>query len=324
MRYFDKYKGELRSFRPIYFINNLLNYHKLKHNKELYKKYNIRKNIFGSISSNDFLSNSAEAPWLDNVNTQARMQKSPQFNEFNEAIREELLKWPERGYLELRNFFKEELIDEINKEVESLLRSNKLVLHYSKKRILFAHRQSRAVDNVFRDQQLLKILQFILGKKIMPFQTIYFLKASEQRAHSDAIHMTTEPKGFLIAVWVALEDVNEDNGPLFYYPGSHKLRYVMSSDFNNGNTSLWLGKNYGNYEDKIEELIAENKLAKQEFHAKKGDVFIWHANILHGGSKVKNKNTTRKSMVSHYFCEDVICYHELTQRPALLDKKLIL
>ena len=31
------------------------------------------------------------------------------------------------------------------------------------------------------------------------------------------------PEGFMCGVWVALEDMDMENGPLVYYPGSHKL-----------------------------------------------------------------------------------------------------
>ena len=34
---------------------------------------------------------------------------------------------------------------------------------------------------------------------------------------------------------------------------------------------------------------------------KKGDLLIWHANLLHGGSKIKNQLLTRWSQVSHYY-----------------------
>ena len=30
-----------------------------------------------------------------------------------------------------------------------------------------------------------------------------------------------------------------------------------------------------------------------------------------------DKERTRKSMVFHYYAKDVICYHEITQRPTL-------
>ena len=52
--------------------------------------------------------------------------------------------------------------------------------------------------------------------------------------------------------------------------------------------------------------------------AKKGDVLVWHANLLHGGMPVVHPALTRKSMVAHYFAEGVICYHEISQRPAVM------
>ena len=54
--------------------------------------------------------------------------------------------------------------------------------------------------------------------------------------------------------------------------------------------------------------------------AKKGDVFIWHANLIHGGSPIKDHSLTRKSMVIHYYAKDVIKYHEITERPSILEE----
>jgi ectoine hydroxylase-related dioxygenase (phytanoyl-CoA dioxygenase family) len=92
----------------------------------------------------------------------------------------------------------------------------------------------------------------------------------------------------------------------------------MNGDFANHGNALFLGdKDYPDYEDRIEQLIAAEKLEKKTFLAKKGDVFIWHANLLHGGNPMNQPELTRKSMVFHYYTKDAICYHELTQRPSL-------
>jgi ectoine hydroxylase len=65
-------------------------------------------------------------------------------------------------------------------------------------------------------------------------------------------------------------------------------------------------------------VIREKNLERKIFIAKKGDVFIWHTNLIHGGMPVKNTALTRKSMVIHNYAKDVIKYHEITERPALL------
>jgi ectoine hydroxylase len=80
-------------------------------------------------------------------------------------------------------------------------------------------------------------------------------------------------------------------------------------------------KEYKDYEDVIEEIIQKNRLGKKVFLAKKGDVFIWHANLIHGGSPIKNHSLTRKSMVIHYYAKDIIKYHEISERPSLMEEQ---
>jgi len=95
----------------------------------------------------------------------------------------------------------------------------------------------------------------------------------------------------------------------------------MSADYNSGNTAWTIGKdNNRRYEDRIAELIREKQLQKQDFIARRGDVLIWHANLLHGGNPIRRKDATRRSLVCHYFAEGAICYHEMSQRPALLPR----
>ena len=80
-------------------------------------------------------------------------------------------------------------------------------------------------------------------------------------------------------------------------------------------------KSYDAYEKMIEQKIEETPIPKKILRAQPGDVLIWHANLFHGGEPHPNKNKTRKSMVFHYFKEGSICYHEITQRPAILKEK---
>jgi len=39
---------------------------------------------------------------------------------------------------------------------------------------------------------------------------------------------------------------------------------------------------------------------------------IWHANLVHGGSPMKNRNLTRKSLVAHHLTQAVIEYFDMT------------
>ena len=73
----------------------------------------------------------------------------------------------------------------------------------------------------------------------------------------------------------------------------------------------------------ITSLVEEHPLQKQIFTAKKGDMLVWHGNLIHGGEPMLHKDLTRKSMVAHYFAEGVICYHEISERPAIFDTELV-
>lgn len=307
----------LKRFKSIHWLYNLLHYRRLLHNKQAFKEYNIHKPLFTSISSKDFPDKKSRA-WLDVGNSKDLAPGHPLFSAFAVQVQKQMISWSDNGFMLLQSFFDDSIVSSVNYEIERIIEKH-LIKPTHDNKLPFTNRISPVIKNVTYTSSLVSILSFLLGKEVIPFQTLNFIKGSNQRAHSDSIHMTTYPLGYLIAVWIALEDTNENNGPLFYYPGSHKLPYLLNNDFNDTSTTLKLGRNdYTDYEDVIEEIIQKNNLQKKVFLAKKGDVFIWHANLIHGGSPIIDHSLTRKSMVIHYYAKDVIKYHEISERPSLM------
>jgi ectoine hydroxylase-related dioxygenase (phytanoyl-CoA dioxygenase family) len=145
----------------------------------------------------------------------------------------------------------------------------------------------------------LAFLEDLYGRKPLPFQTINFRRGSQQAPHSDAIHFHTIPEGFMCGVWVALEDMDMDNGPLIYYPGSHKLPYAKPADF--GVEATW--ENYPNYEAYVADVIEREGLEPAYGTIGKGQAIVWSANLIHGGAPVNDEERTRHSQVTHYFFE---------------------
>ncbi len=316
---FGRYAGWLRSLKVVYVINNILNANHLRHNKKLYPRFGLKKSIYAPIGSQDFKAESEDIPWLDKPNASARLLAHKKFGVLPHDLRAQLFQFVEEGYMILKGFFDEAAVEKLNEEINHFLQSKKVGFNYTRRKIMESYKVSTTANQFFRDERLLELLNFTMGKKVIPFHTINFIEGSEQAAHSDFIHMTTEPKGYLIAAWIALENCDAGNGPLFFYPRSHRLPYVLSADYPSGNTRWTIGAHSNRrYEEKIAELVEEKGLQKKYFMAKKGDVLIWHANLIHGGEAIRTKGATRKSMVAHYFCEGVICYHEISQRPALL------
>lgn len=323
-KFIQRYTGFFRNLRWVHTLYSLLHRKGLAHNEHLYPYYGINKSIYSSISHKDFEGKKAKLPWLDTVINEKDIQNHPAFCQFPEAIEIQLLQWHKNGYLIWEQFLDTETVDAINQDVDNLLEKNEVGFNYTHRKIFNAYRQSYIIRKVIKDKRLLQLLSFILDKKVLPFQTINFLKGSEQHAHSDWIHMSTFPQGYLIAAWFALEDITLEQGAVSYFPGSHLMPYLNNSDYPNS-SNRWMVDGNANqkYETRMQAMIKEHPLEKKIFTAKKGDVLIWHGNLIHGGEPMLHQELTRKSMVAHYFAEGVICYHEISERPAIFDTELV-
>jgi ectoine hydroxylase-related dioxygenase (phytanoyl-CoA dioxygenase family) len=155
---------------------------------------------------------------------------------------------------------------------------------------------SESVKQIALAPRVLELLRATYSREPRPFQTINFRVGSQQRPHSDAMHFASEPPGLMCGVWVALEDIDDDRGPLIYYPASHRLAEVtMGEVFESG---LPEG---ANYEDFVAELIEREGLEARTAKLRKGEALLWTSNLLHGGAPQRDPSLTRWSQVTHYF-----------------------
>lgn len=312
---FGLIKDIARRLKISYVVYNLFNKKRLKHNPPLYEKYGLNKKYFSSIQSKDLRT-------LENLEFSAnfeKIEKSNSYKSLNTETQNSIREFKTHGYAVLRGFFNETQVKEVNEEIEELLEAKKVSLRYANRKIMFSHRNARSVKKLGYDIRLLDILEGLLDGKPELYQSINFPNfGSEQRMHSDSIHLTTYPKGGMVGVWVALEKIDNNNGPISYFPGSHKLDYAMNEAYDNEGDFWRIGdKDYIAYEDMIEESVKDKSFEKKIFLAEPGDVLIWHANLLHAGEPQLDKSRTRKSLVMHYFNNDSIWFHELSQRPVL-------
>lgn len=144
---------------------------------------------------------------------------------------------------------------------------------------------------------ILSALHSLMGRRPIPFQTLNFRRGSEQRLHADSIHFDSLPSGLMCGVWVALEDVGPDQGPIRLVPGSHEVTAIRPERVVAAPSTF----NYAAYEDLVADRLAG--LTAQEFLARRGEVLVWSAHLAHGGSPVRRLDSTRWSQVTHYFFE---------------------
>lgn len=172
-------------------------------------------------------------------------------------------------------------------------------------RVTDAWATSESVKGIALAPAVLDVLHALYGRQAQPFQTLNFKFGTQQRPHADAVHFNTEPPGFMCGVWIAMEDIGSDSGPLVYYPGSHKLPYVSPSDVGiqvePGQETVSHAEYEARYEPYIEQEIERHHLVPRYATLAKGQAVVWAANLLHGGSPVRVPGSTRRSQVTHYF-----------------------
>jgi ectoine hydroxylase-related dioxygenase (phytanoyl-CoA dioxygenase family) len=215
----------------------------------------------------------------------------------------------EQGYVVIKNVFSEELIDQIIQDMQEKGFNPDYPIETFRNdiRIQDLWEKSEPVKQMAAHPEIIKTLEMLYDREVIPFQTLNFKVGSQQKAHSDTMHFSSLPARYMCGVWVALEDITEDNGPLFYYPGSHRTPEYNFSHFKNTVEDTTYD-NYPEYETFMEELMEASPFQKVKFLANKGDALIWSSNIIHGGSAVNDPNSTRFSQVTHYYFKDCVYY----------------
>lgn len=265
--------------------------------------------------------------WLDAPDAEERIAEKLRAGLLTEEQAEQCRKFARDGYIVVEKLFDDEFLDRLWAAFLRDIKSGRVPLEPEKPgedrsewgRVLNIHTYVPEMAELLFHERLKARLSMLMGREAIPFQTIPSFRGSEQPPHSDAIHMTTYPLGFLSAAWVAFEDIHPNSGPLVYYPGSHKLPYYLSKDvgiepgeFKQKGRNPYCEK----YEPFIQKKIDELGLKPAYFTPKKGDVLIWHHNLIHGGSARKERSHTRKSVVCHFYARNIVCYHDLSGDPA--------
>jgi hypothetical protein len=185
------------------------------------------------------------------------------------------------------------------------------------RRIQDAWRFDDDVRSIAANPSVLKLLSKLYGRRAFPFQTLNFPVGTKQPVHTDIVHFSSIPERFMCGVWLAMEDIHPDSGPLCYVPGSHQWPTMSNILVGRRGWKQKLDSAQSPYQSAWASLIAEHQAPVEEFIARKGQAFIWCANLLHGGSVRRDPSRTRWSQVTHYYFDDCVYYS-----PAYSDEAL--
>ncbi len=179
-------------------------------------------------------------------------------------------------------------------------------------RVQDAWLRSPAVRRLATLPKVLRMLGQSYGRPAFAFQTLNFRRGTQQETHSDAIHFHSEPQRFMCGVWVALEDIAPEAGPLAYRPGSHKLPVLTmrAAGVNHGHPTV---EDYGRtYVPALRSRLDASQLPTATAVIKKGQALVWAANLAHGGSPIIAPESTRRSLVTHYYFKGCTYYTPMT------------
>ena len=228
--------------------------------------------------------------------------------------------WDDNGFLVLPGFFTEEECDAVASASDRVWQARPADVVVDD---LVTNRRSRITDvsdedarnhrfklndlylsdtrlrNVTISERVGMVLEELLGDEPVACNTLNFDYGSQQADHLDTLYMTPLTDRALVATWMALEDTVADAGPLRYYPGSN---HITPYRFSTGSYHVHLPE-MEPWSDYMADQLDRKGLEEQRFLAKRGDLFIWHALLLHGGSEICRPGLTRKSLVTHFFTQ---------------------
>lgn len=240
------------------------------------------------------------------------MQKNvnDKLQRLNPLSEEEIQGYKNNGYHIIRQGCSEDLIDAYNGHIYTI-RSAEDILEWAKPRkdaqISEKDRFSIRLFNPHLHDgfslQMMKLpivrgalAQLLDGEEAVGVQSMYFYKepgSQGQAAHQDYYYIRNEPNTML-AAWIAMEDVDEENGCLWVISGSHKLGLLPHGKV----------KDIIEHEPWTDETEGIDLTMQIPVTMKKGDILFFHNLLIHSSNKNRSTNRWRRSYVCHYIQHD--------------------
>lgn len=262
-------------------------------------------------------------PWLDLDSANVRGYVANLSEDAGFDLERKLTEWRERGVVIFEQAVDTALIDALLEDVEYLRKHHrdfdliaenrgvqKPIVEFTEQELDSCgikfdsiHAISRAAGRLSLTRDVVTFLRHVFQSPPCVLQSLTFYRGSQQPAHIDYPYVRCQTRlAQLAASWIPLEDIHPDSGPLAYYPGSHHPQ--VSGYFEWGNGSVVLEPNSSRtpmqFAEYLRGRVGDTNTPVEIFLPKKGDVLIWHANLIHEGTTIRDMKLTRKSYVTHY------------------------
>ena len=190
------------------------------------------------------------------------------------------------------------------------------------------HYVSPVFDQIAHNSILLNAIENIIGQNILVAGSVLFIKEADKKGfiswHQDGKYQGFQPYNCVTA-WIALTNVDEKNGCMWMWPGSHKGKVKKHKDTFDKNNLLTRGQTIENVPKKETVPII----------LKPGQLSLHHPLTVHASGLNKSKSKRigfaiqsyigsnvnqiiGKTFVQQARGEDLFMYHKHTTRPSEL------
>lgn len=268
--------------------------------------------FFGNCDAGRYASAYADTvAWFDRPDAPARVEAMLAAGEISEAEAGMLRRFLSDGFVIFDELLPDDMIDRANEALDRAVEEKYQGYVYGDStRLEQMHVHFPAIRDIWLYAPVHRFLSLVFGAKSQPCQSLVYVFGSQQDAHQDTVHLTPFPAGMMCGVWVALEDVREGSGELAVYPGSHRLPRVY---MHNVGCAKVRG-DWREFGDKVvsrwTSLLQEKGVQSVLYLARRGQILIWHENLMHAGSLRRDKSLSRRSVVTHNFARGSIIYYD--------------
>ncbi len=270
--------------------------------------------------------------WIDRTDFAQQLAKRERSGRLTKEQAAQVRAFAESGFLIIRGAVSAEACDRFSNDITEAWQKGdeRLLVHLSgegSSRPLTAGSprvQARVVDSyvyfhsaleLLLSDSITSFLRIVFEDDPLLFQSLSFDMGSEQGLHQDTAYVVVSSPLELAAAWIALEDVREGSGELTYIPGSHRLpEYHFSGNFKHWNPQRDPKEQHDEWSSSLRPKAETMGLKPEVFRPRKGDALIWAADLAHGGSLVKDRALTRRSLVGH-FCPNRIDPNYFSYKP---------
>jgi ectoine hydroxylase-related dioxygenase (phytanoyl-CoA dioxygenase family) len=157
------------------------------------------------------------------------------------------------------------------------------------------------------DSRILDVVTALIGPALGAQSMFYFKPpgARGQALHQDNTFLRADPETCL-AAWIAVDDVDAENGGLAVVPGSHttELACPEPADLTESFTNA--------------EVPVPDGLHKVQTRMRAGDVLFFHGSVVHGSRPNTSTDRFRRSLIFHYVPEastEIAAFYNPLVRP---------